>query len=210
VHGADVWEYRARHPEEGAIFDHAMTGLSRGIADAVVSAYDLSRFGRVVDVGGGQGALLAAILAVHPAMRGVLFDQPHVVSRAGELLRAAEVDDRCEVVDGSFFEAVPRDGDAYLLKAILHDWDDAASIAILEACRRAMRPEATLLVLERVIAPANEGSDAKFGDLNMLVAPGGQERTGDEFAALFAAAGFHLTAIVPTGTRLSVIEGVPV
>lgn len=210
VHGADVWEYRARHPEEGAIFDHAMTGLSRGIADAVVSAYDLSRFGRVVDVGGGQGALLAAILVAHPAMRGVLFDQPHVVSRAGELLRAAEVDDRCEVVDGSFFEAVPRDGDVYLLKAILHDWDDAASIAILEACRCAMRPEAKLLVLERVIAPPNEGSDAKFGDLNMLVAPGGQERTGDEFSALFAAAGFHLTAIVPTGTRLSVIEGIPV
>src|SRR4051812_35499132 len=145
-----------------------------------------------------------------PAMRGVLFDQPHVVSRAGEVLRAAGVDDRCEVVDGSFFEAVPRDSDAYLLKAILHDWDDAAAIAILEACRRAMRPQAKLLVLGRVIALPNEGPEAKFGDLNMLVSPGGRERTGDEFAALFAASGFRLTAVVPTGTRLSVIEGVPI
>ena len=209
VHGADVWEYRARHPEEGAIFDHAMTGLSRGVAGAVVSAYDFSRFGRVVDVGGGQGALLVAILAAHPGMRGVLFDQPHVVTRAGEVLRAAGVGDRCEVVGGSFFEVVPGGGDAYLLKAILHDWDDAASTAILEACRRAMRTEAKLLVLERVIAPPNESPDAKFGDLNMLVSPGGQERTGDEFAALFAATGFRLAAVVPTGTRFSVIEGVP-
>ena len=210
VHGADVWEYRARHPEEGAIFDRAMTGLSRDIARAVVSAYDFSRFGRVVDVGGGQGALLVAILAAHPDMRGVLFDQSHVVTRAGEVLKAAGVADRCEVVGGNFFEAVPGDGDAYLLKAILHDWDDAASIAIFEACCRAMRPEAKLLVLERVIAPPNESPDAKFGDLNMLVSPGGQERTPDEFVALFAAAGFRLTAVIPTGTRLSVIEGVPV
>jgi hypothetical protein len=105
---------------------------------------------------------------------------------------------------------VPGGGDAYLLKAILHDWDDAASIAILAACRRAMRPETTLLVLERVIGSPNEGPDAKFGDLNMLVSPGGQERTGDEFVALFAAAGFRLATLIPTGTRLSVIEGVPI
>lgn len=210
VHGADVWEYRAQHPEEGTIFDRAMTGLSRGVAGAVVSAYDFSRFGRVVDVGGGQGALLVAILAAHPGMRGVLFDQPHVVTRAEQVLREAGVGDRCEVVDGSFFKAVPGGGDAYLLKAILHDWDDAASSAILEACRRAMRPEARLLVLERVIAPPNESPDAKFSDLNMLVAPGGQERTSDEFAALFAATGFRLAAVVPTGTRLSVIEGAPI
>jgi hypothetical protein len=105
---------------------------------------------------------------------------------------------------------VPGGGDAYLLKAILHDWDDAASGAILEACHRAMRPGARLLVLERVIAPPDEGPDAKFGDLNMLVSPGGQERTGGEFAALFAATGFRLAAVVPTGTRLGVIEGLPI
>ena len=211
VHGgADVWECRARHLEEGAIFDRAMTGLSRGVADALVSAYDFSRFGRVVDVAGGQGALLVAILAAHPGMHGVLFDQPHVVSGAGEVLRAAGVGDRCEVVGGSFFEVVPGGGDAYLLKAILHDWDDVGSTAILHACRRAMRPQAKLLVLERVIGLPNEGPDAKFSDLNMLVAPGGQERTGDEFATLFAAAGFRLGSVLQTGTRLSVIEGVPI
>jgi hypothetical protein len=210
VHGAAIWDYRAQHPDEGAIFDRAMTGLSRGVTGAVVEAYDFSRFASVVDVAGGQGALLAAILAAHLDMRGVLFDQPHVVARAAEVLRAAGVGDRCEVVGGSFFEAVPEGADAYLLKAIVHDWDDATSIKILEACRRAMRPEAKLLVLERVVAPPNEGAATKLSDLNMLVAPGGEERTADEFAALLTAAGFRLTAIVPTGTRLSVIEAVPV
>lgn len=209
VHGVDAWEYRSRHPEEGAVFDRAMTGLSRRLAEAVVAAYDFARFGRVVDVGGGHGAMLAAILAAHPRMRGVLFDQPHVVAGAEAVLRAAGVAERCEVAAGSFFEAVSGGGDAYLLKAILHDWDDAASAAILKTCRRAMRPETRLLVLERVVAPPNEVPEAKFSDLNMLVVPGGRERTREEFAALFAAAGFRLEAVVPTGTRLCVIEGAP-
>ncbi|SFU21620.1 O-methyltransferase [Mesorhizobium sp. YR577] len=113
------------------------------------------------------------------------------------------------MVVGSFFEAIPAGGDAYILKAILHDWDDAESSAILKICRRPIKPEAKLLVLERVIAPPNEFSDAKFSDLNMLVSPGGQERTRDEFAALFAVAGFRLTRVVPTGTRFSVVEAVP-
>jgi hypothetical protein len=209
VHGTDVWEYRARHPEEGAIFDRAMTGLSRGIVDAVLAAYDFSSFRRVVDVGGGQGALLAGLLAAQPGMHGILFDQLHVVARAEQVMQEQGVGDRCEVVAGSFFEAVPAGGDAYILKAILHDWDDAASVVILKVCRRVTGPETKLLVLERVLGPPNEDADAKFSDLNMLVAPGGQERTRDEFAALFGAAGFRLTAVVSTGKRLSVLEGVP-
>jgi hypothetical protein len=209
VHCADVWKYRSEHAEEGAIFDRAMTAISRGVIDAVVGSYNFGVFPCVVDVGGGQGALLAGILRSHRAVRGILFDQPHVVAGADELLRKAGVADRCEVVSGSFFERVPEGGDAYMLKAILHDWEDEAAVAILQACRRAIRPGRRLLVLERLIAPPNEQPDAKFSDLNMMVSPGGRERTREEFAALFAAADFRLVAVAPTGTRLSVIEGLP-
>jgi precorrin-6B methylase 2 len=209
VHGTDVWGYRSQHAEEGAVFDHAMTALSRDVAEAVVSAYDFSPLGCLVDVGGGQGSLLASILMANPGLRGILFDQPHVVARAEQVLRAAGIVDRCQVVPGDFLKAVPEGADGYVLKAILHDWDDAAAIAILQVCRRVMKPEARLLVLERLIEPPNEGPETKFSDLNMLVAPGGQERTREEFEALFAAAGFRLTKVVTTATRLSVIEGVP-
>ena len=133
VHGTDSWTFRARHPELSAGFDRAMTALARQVAAAVLAAYDFGRFGTVVDVGGGNGAFLAAILARHPATRGVLFDQPHVVAGAPPVLAAAGVADRCEVVGGSFFEAVPAGGDAYVLKSILHDWEDADCVRILGA-----------------------------------------------------------------------------
>jgi O-methyltransferase domain len=164
----------------------------------------------VVDVAGGQGALLAAILAAHRSMRGILFDRPEVVAQAGPVLEAVGVTDRCEVVGGSFFEAVPEGGDAYLLKYILHDWDALASLAILKACRRACGPRAKLLVMERVVAPPNEGPETKISDLNMLVSPGGQERTREEFAVLLAAAGFRMERVVEVDARLCVIEAVPV
>ena len=209
VHGTDVWTYRSEHAEEGAIFDRAMSAMSRGVIEGIVGSYNFGLFPCVVDVGGGQGALLAGILRSHRAVRGILFDQPHVVAGAAAVLREAGVADRSEVVAGSFFERVPETGDAYLLKAILHDWDDEATLAILRTCRRAMRPGRRLLVLERLIGPPNEQPEAKFSDLNMMVSPGGRERTRQEFAALFAAAGFRLVGVTPTGTRLSVIEGLP-
>lgn len=209
LHGTDVWDYRVQHPEESVIFDRAMTANSRRSADAVVAAYDFSSFRCVIDVAGGQGGLLAAILAANPGVRGVLFDQPHVVSRAEEVLRAAGVADRCEVAGGSFFDAVPEGGDAHVMRQILHDWDDAKATAILHACRRAINPGGKLLIVEHVIAPPNEAPVAKFQDLNMLVSPGGQERTREEFAALFAAAGFTLTAVIPTADPASIIEGAP-
>lgn len=210
VHGVDLWEYITEHPEEGTIFDRAMTANSHGITEAVVAAYDFSPFGRVVDVGGGQGRLLAAILAAHQAMRGVLLDRPEVVVHARPVLEAASVASRCEVVGGNFFEAVPTGGDAYVLKLILHDWDDAASLGVLAACRRACGRQARLLVMERVVAPPNEGAESKISDLNMLVSPGGQERTREEFAALLAAAGFRLERVVEVDALISVIEGLPV
>jgi O-methyltransferase domain/Dimerisation domain len=209
VTGADPWEYRAERPEENAIFDRAMTDLSRRTNGAVLEAYDFSRFDTVIDVGGGRGALLAAILVAHPAVRGVLFDRPHVVEGADGVLAAAGAADRCTVVAGDFFQAVPEGGDAYLLRAVLHDWEDPEAIAILRSCRRAMREHAALLVLERELGGPNENPDAKFSDLNMLVMPGGRERTVQEFTALFDSAGFEFAGTTPTAAAMSVIEARP-
>src|SRR5215212_486881 len=208
VHGTDAWSFRARHPERSVPFDRAMTDISRLLSPAILAVYDFSRFGHVVDVGGGHGAFLAAILAKHPAMHGVLFDQPHVVSGTGPILAEAGVADRCEVVGGSFFEAVPAGGDAYILKAILHDWEDEPCIQILQTCRRAMADGITLLVVERDLGRPNRDPDAKFSDLNMLVGPMGRERTPEEYAALFAAAGFRFVRFAPSAVDTGVYEGV--
>ena len=211
LHGTNVWEHRAAHPEEGEIFDAAMTGLSAPVAEAVAQSYDFSNIGVLVDVGGGEGGLLATILAANPALRGILFDLSHVVATAGALLERAGVADRCEVVGGSFFETVPEGADAYLLKSIIHDWDDPAAIEILRTCRAAMADTGRLLVVEPVIQPGNEPDRAKFSDLNMLVMLGGRERTADDFERLYAEAGFRLTSIIPTGSPpFNIIEGVPV
>jgi hypothetical protein len=143
-------------------------------------------------------------------MRGVLFDQPHVVAGAEHVLRAAGVADRCQVVGGDFFEAVPDGGDAYVLRYVLHDWEDEQAAVILRTCRQAVGPNGKLLVLEREVSPPNQGAEGKFADLNMLVSPGGRERTREEWATLFAEAGFRMVGATPTEVRLSVIEGVPV
>jgi O-methyltransferase domain/Dimerisation domain len=210
VYGTPAWEYRASHPEESALFDGAMTGLSLAEAEAVVRNYDFLGIGVLVDVGGGKGALLAAILAANPALRGILFDQPHVVADAKDLLERAGVADRCEVVDGDFFKAVPGGADAYLLKSIIHDWDDASAIEILRKCRAAMADSARLLLVERGIRPANEPDPAKFIDLMILVMLGGRERTAEEYERLYTEAGFKLTNTIHAGSLLDIIEGVPV
>jgi hypothetical protein len=208
VHGQSVWDYRTEHPVEGGIFDAGMTAMSRYVADAVLEAYDFGVFATVADVGGGRGAMLAAILSRYPQMRGVLFDQPQVVAGAPTLLARAGVADRCEVVAGDLFAAVPADADAYVLKSILHDWRDEQAIAILRTCRQAMKPGAAILLLERVLArPAGPGDEAKaFSDLNMLVAPGGQERTQAEYESLLSRAGLDLVQVVPTSSDVSVVE----
>src|SRR5918998_3585054 len=210
LHGTNVWEHRAAHPEEGEIFDAAMTGLSAPVAEAVAQSYDFSNISVLVDVGGGEGGLLATILAANPTLRGVLYDLPHVVAAAGALLERAGVADRCEVVGGSFFETVPEGADAFLLKSIIHDWDDAAAIEILRTCRAPMADTGRLLVVEPVIRPGNEPDPAKFSDLNMLVMLGGRERTADDFEKLYAEAGFRLADVVRTGSPpFNIIEGVP-
>jgi hypothetical protein len=207
AYGTDIWSYRAEHPEESAIFDEAMTSRTRAANAAVLDAYDFTRFGTVVDVAGGRGVLLAALLERHHGMQGILFDQPHVVAKAAPLLEEAGVADRCRVVAGSFFESVPEGGDAYVLKWILHDWEDEDARAILRAVHRAAAPNgAMVIVVERDLGGPNEDPEAKFSDLNMLVAPGGLERTIPEYEALFAAAGFRLTGVIPTASGLHVLE----
>jgi hypothetical protein len=198
VHGVDTWTYRAGHPEEGGVFDAAMTALSRRVTAGVLEAHDFSGYAVIADIGGGRGALLSAILARHPGARGILFDQPGVVADA----RPGE---RCDVVAGDFFERVPEGADAYILKSILHDWDDAPAIAILRSIRQAAAPGSAVLIVERRLGPPNAEPAGKLSDLNMLVGTGGRERTRDEYAALLDAAGYAIVGETPAGP-VSVIE----
>jgi len=206
VHGTDVWSYRAEHPEESEIFDRAMESLTASSNRALLDAYDFGRFESVVDVGGGNGALLSALLDHYPAMRGILFDQPHVVANARSKLDAAGVGDRCTVVGGSFFEEVPAGGDAYTMKSILHDWDDPEAAAILRVCRSGLSEAARLLLIERIVGVVNEDPRTKFLDLNMLVVPGGRERTIEEWLALLESTGYVLVGTTATTSGLCVIE----
>jgi hypothetical protein len=209
VFGTKYFSYLAQHPEANETFNQAMTGWSAQLDQAVLAAYDFSQFGTVMDIGGGYGRLLATILRAHPTVRGVLFDQPHVVAGATALLQEAGVNGRCEVVGGDFFVEVPRKGDAYILSQIVHDWNDQRSLAILKTCRRAIAPTGKLLLVEMVIAPGNQTDFGKFLDLHMLALVGGRERTEAEYRTLLAKAGFQLTKVVPTQTGSSVVEATP-
>ncbi len=210
LHGGQrIWQWRASRPEESAIFDRAMKSLSGAVASALAEQYDFGRFTTIVDVGGGNGSVLAAVLARAASLRGTVFDLPHVVTGAPELLASSGVADRCDVVGGDFFVGVPAGADAYMLKSVLHDWEDESAIRILQNVRAVCSPASALLVVERVVGPPNESAPVKFSDLNMLVAPGGEERTREEWATLFGAAGFRMAAEHDLGVGWSVIEGAP-
>jgi hypothetical protein len=206
THGMDAWSYRQQHLEEQAVFDSAMTGNSLAHARAVLEAYDFKKFSRIVDIGGGQGLLLREVLLACPASHGVLFDQPQVVEST-TLTTTPGLENRVVTVPGSFFDAIPTGCDAYVMKFILHDWDDDKATEILRSCSRSMSPTATLVVIERVIGPPNQIPEAKFSDLNMLVTHGALERTREEFVELFAKGGFRLDRVIPTRSPLSVIVG---
>jgi predicted O-methyltransferase YrrM len=207
--GAEIFDWLGAHADAARVFDSAFGGYTAMVSKAVASAQDFSRFERIVDVGGGNGSLVSAILASVPKARGVNYDLPSVAARARETLAKAGLADRCETVGGDFFDAVPEGGDAYLLKMILHDWDDARAVAILKNVRRAIRPAGALFVVEAVVGEANAGPDAKLLDVNMLVMTGGRERTKAEYAALCAAAGFALERIAQAGPT-NVIEARPI
>jgi hypothetical protein len=209
VHGVPVWEYRARHPEEQQIFDRAMASFAGAVGDAVAASYDFGGCRTVVDVGGGSGTLLAAVLDRYPGIRGVVFDQPAVVAGARELLAARGLAARSELVGGDFFAGVPEGGDAYLLKSIVHDWPDDDAVRLLRSCRSAMREDAVLLLVERLLGEGPDPVGTAFSDLNMLVGPGGRERDRDGYARLLEAAGLRLDRAVPTGTDVFVLEARP-
>jgi hypothetical protein len=213
AHGLEVFEYLGQHPDAAETFQQAMTANTARSGMALLRAYDFSGLGCVVDVAGGQGLLLATILQAHPAMRGVLFDQPMVIAGAQATLETAGVAERCEVVSGDFFDTIPAGGDAYILRQILHDWDDARAAKILENCRRAMGAAGKVLVIEGVIVPDyRKALPVLQLDLELLVNYGGRQRAEAEYAALFAAAGFRLSAVVPLHDlgQFSIFEGVPV
>ena len=209
--GVSEYEYLANHPEDASHFNAAMIGYHGEEPSAIVEAYDFSGSGTVVDVGGGSGNLLGTILAANPSLRGVLFERPQVVPDAERNLKAAGVAERCEFVGGDFLEAVPGGGDVYIVSHCIHNWDERSCVRILANCRRAMLPHGRLLIVEAVVGAGDDPDPAKLLDLAMLVVPGGQERSEDEYRILLEKSGFRLTRVIPTRTPSgSIIEAIPV
>ena len=206
VHGESFFDHFGHDADDAAIFNAAMTSLSTVDLPVVLDAYDFSGFAKIVDIGGGHGALLRGILERCPNATGVLADVPSVLATSA--LAGSVVGGRCEAVATDMFASVPAGGDAYVLKRILHDWSDAESSRILRNCRRAIAPHGKLLVMDAVVMPSNRPDPAKWMDLNMMVLLTGRERTEREFAELYASAGFRLTRVIPAG-RLSIVEGAP-
>jgi hypothetical protein len=202
-----IFDYLAEHPEQAQVFDAAMTSIHGRETQAMLDAFDLSGVNVLADVGGGNGSNLIGILGRYPEIRGVLFDLPHVVERAGANLERAGLSGRCLVIGGDFFASIPVEADAYFLRHILHDWDDEKAGLILRNIRTSMPEGSRLMVVEHVLPPGDEPSFGKLLDLNMLLLPGGVERTEAEFRRLYEAAGFRLTRIVPAQGDLSVVEG---
>ncbi len=208
VFGMPIFDYCAKHPDKSELFDQAMAESSRPLAKAIVMSYAFSGIDRLVGIGGGDGSLLSAILRAHPRMTAILFEGPWAARRARRSIAAAGLGDRCEVVAGDFFASVPAGGDAYLLKHILHDWNDERAQMLLASCHRAMKPGARLLIVEHIIPPGNEPFLGKELDIQMLIATGGRERTKEEYEVLLRRAGFELRRVVPTPFVACVIEAV--
>lgn len=210
AYGVPMWQYLAeRDRVAGSQFHAAMTQASTAVNLPIAQAADLSGVRSVVDVGGGEGGLLRTILATYPEIeRGILFDQPYVIDGV-RAARGCPVEERLQLAGGDFFTAVPAGADVYVMKAILHDWDDAACRQLLSSCRRAMTSHSRLLAVELVVDPARSGELAYGMDLHMLVALGGKERTAAEFRELYEAAGLRLNRIIPAGSMVSLVEGLP-
>jgi hypothetical protein len=208
VHGKDTWQYRTEHAEEAAAFDNAMRESTARSIGPLLETYDFSRFRHIVDVGGGDGTLLAGILSRCPSATGTLLDLAHVAAKAESAFANAGVANRTSVIEGNFFEQVPVGADAYLLKHVLHDWEDAEALAILRSCRRAAGENSRLLVIERVVQSVQD-RDTAFSDLNMLVNAGGRERTRDEFANLLSSSAFQVKSVLPLRGSHFAIEASP-
>jgi hypothetical protein len=204
VHGQGFFQYAQAHPQFDKVFNAAMTSFSAMDGHAILASYDFSGVRTLVDVGGGQGLLLATLLQAHAHTQGILFDQPHVVEQAVPAL-----DSRCQRVGGDFFQSVPAGGDVYILKTIIHDWPDEACVKILKNCAAALPAGGRVLVVDQVVPPDNSPSFARFLDLEMMVmTQGGRERTEAEFADLFAQSGLRLQRVIPTPGPHCILEAV--
>jgi hypothetical protein len=203
--GMPMFDWLGKHPEEASMFSEAMVGIHGAETLAVAAAYDFSGL-TIVDVGGATGHLLTTILNNYPGTSGILCDLPHVVRDASALIQSRGLADRVTIEAGSFFEEVPRGGDAYLLSHIIHDWSEEQCLAILGNCRRAMNPGGRLLIIEMVLPAGDTPHPGKMLDMMMLVGPGGQERTEQEYSTLLGKAGLRLTRVVPTESPVSVVE----
>jgi len=208
VHGAEVFDYFAANPDAAEVFNGAMTDMSMSIAPLIVEAYDFAAFTRLVDIAGGHGYMLAQALKSAPGLEGVLFDVPAVIEGAAALLENEGVAGRVERVGGDFFAAVPAGADAYMMKHIIHDWDDERATKILSNIQSVMADDAKVLIIETVVPATSEPHYSKLLDLEMLTSPGGVERTEEEYRELLAAAGLRLTRIIPTASPYSIIEAV--
>jgi len=206
LRGKSSFEYFVDKPELAALFNETMTSVSAMTDATVVAGYDFRLYPTIVDIGGGQGLLLASILTAAPASRGVLYDLPHVVADAPNLLRHSGVANRVRIAEGSFFDIVPGGGDAYVLKNIIHDWPDDIALQILQNVRTAGGSRSTVLLIEFVIPTHNRDFPGKWVDLEMLLNLGARERTAAEYRDLLARAGFRMTRVVPTASPLSVVE----
>jgi len=204
--GMELFDWYAQNPGEAGFFNAAMGNLSALAAGELVRVYDFSAVRTVADVGGAHGVLLAAVLRANPSARGILFDLPHVIATAGRAIADEGLAERCELVSGDFFAAVPEGADLHLLKQIVHDWDDERATRLLRNCHHALNPGGTLLLVEMVIPLDNRPSPAQAMDLNMLVLLGGRERTEAEYRRLLGDAGFRLERVIPTHSPFGVIE----
>jgi hypothetical protein len=209
-HGVDVWSFLDGEADASYTFNTAMTGNAFQQQGGIVPVYEWDQVGTLVDIGGGEGHLLATILEAHPNVQGVLFDQPSVALLAERQLTERGLGSRMRAEGGDFFESVPTGGDAYMITAVIHDWDDESAVRILRNIRAAGGDGGKLLVVEMVVPPGNEFGYGKFSDIEQLACFAGRERTEKEFRELFARAGFELSRIVPTAGPSSIIEGIPV
>ena len=206
--GLEVFDWFGANPDQAAIFNATMTELSTTAAPPIVEGYDFSQFGTLADIAGGHGYLLAQVLKSNPGLKGILFDMPQVLEGAGPLLEAEGVAERVELATGDFFVSVPSGADAYMMKHIIHDWDDERSIALLSTIRAAMPDTGKVLIIEMVVPDEPAPHPSLLLDLEMLVSPGGVERTAAEYGELLSAAGLRLTQIVPTKSPFSIVEAV--
>ncbi len=210
VFGKEIWEYYRENEQHAKNFDQFMVDFSAGVNAALLKAYDFGGIDHLIDVGGGHGGVISTVLQQYPKLEGTLFDQPYVVDGAKRTLDLAGVTNRCDCVGGNFFESVPAGADGYLMKFIIHDWDDEKSLTVLKNIRGAIKPNGKLINVDVVIPEGNGADWGKLMDVNMLVMTGGMERTEKQFKELLAKAGFKLTRVVPTKSPLSIVEAVPV